>query len=115
MRKEHMEKDLFHHVVLYLTGLTVEMSIKLTVTIAKKKKKEKLNKPPNPHERKKWKKSIDKDQGTKYFWLKENQLDEFYCDITVKESVCCSPLKYVVHISTYQHVLFRAKALFSPL
>ena len=81
----------------------------------KKKKKEKLNKPPNPHERKKWKKSIDKDQSTKYFWRKENQLDEFYCDITVKESACCSPLKYVVHISTYQHVLFRAKALFSPL
>ena len=90
------------------------MSIKLTDN-CKEKKKEILNKPKNPQEWEKWKKSIAKDQATKYFWRKENQLDELYCDITVEESVCSSLLKYMVHISSYQYVLFRAKALFSPL
>ena len=79
------------------------------------KKNEQLHRPKYPHTRRQWKKSIAKDQATKYFWRNDNQLDEFYRDITFDESASCSPLKYVLHIARYQHVLFRAKALFSPL
>ena len=81
----------------------------------KAKKKAKLNQTKNPQKQRKWKKSIAKDEGTTYFWRNDNQLDELYSDITFEESGSCSPLKYVVHISSYQHVLFRAKALFLPL
>ena len=79
------------------------------------KKKEKLNRPKYPYKWKQWKKSVSKDEATPYFWRKTNQLDELYRDITFEESASCSPLKYVLHISSYKHVLFRAKALFLPL
>ena len=52
---------------------------------------------------------------TTNFWTNNNPLDEVYSDITVEDSVSCSPLKYVVHISSYQQVQFRAKALFLSL
>ena len=81
----------------------------------KAKKKAKLYQPKNPQQWRKWKKSVAKDEATKYFWRNDNQLDELYSDKTVEESVSFSPLKYMVHISSYQHVLFRAKALFLPL
>ena len=42
MRKGHMENDSLHHAVLCLTGLTVKMSTKSTVTNAKPKRKENL-------------------------------------------------------------------------
>ena len=82
-----MEKDLFPLVVPCSTGLTVEMSTKSTVMIVKLKRKQNLISQRIPINGENGKKSIAKDEATKYFWRNDNQLDELYSDITVEESV----------------------------